>query len=210
MKFIKYFILLLLIIKIDCSPYNHLDTQLALLILSADNHKGKIVGDYSNKNNPDYLKIVVGKDKEQEITMTIVDIIPSLKEVKNNKSLTLMDRTKEIERRFRQLYKHAENIYLRKFNHPYTGDNNNVGEAINLYNNQSNNNIDENDEGIINDLDIFRRLTGFYRENNGVITENNDKAKLVNDQTNNEKTMMFQKILEVVFMMYTIKIIKCL
>jgi len=40
MNFIKQFILLLfyVIITTDCSPYNHLDIQLALLILSADDH----------------------------------------------------------------------------------------------------------------------------------------------------------------------------
>jgi len=47
MNIIKYFIsiLLIFVIKTNCSSYNHLDIQLALLILAAGDYKGNIVKD---------------------------------------------------------------------------------------------------------------------------------------------------------------------
>ena len=55
MNISKYFILLLLFTKINCSPFNHLDIQLALLILAAGDHNGNIITDPNNPNN--YLSV---------------------------------------------------------------------------------------------------------------------------------------------------------
>ena len=59
MNISKYFILLLLFTKINCNPFNHLDIQLALLILAAGDHNGNIITDPNNPNN--YLSVNIGK-----------------------------------------------------------------------------------------------------------------------------------------------------
>ncbi|ORX42642.1 hypothetical protein BCR36DRAFT_463120, partial [Piromyces finnis] len=81
MRIIKWFILILVIItKIYCSPYNHLDIQLALLILSAGDHDGNIVKDA----NLEYMKINISKDPSNKVEKDIVDIIPSLRKIKED------------------------------------------------------------------------------------------------------------------------------
>ncbi|ORX42229.1 hypothetical protein BCR36DRAFT_291498 [Piromyces finnis] len=61
-------------------PYNHLDIQLALLILSAGDHDGNIVKDA----NLEYLKINISKNLSNKVEKDIVDIIPSLRDIRKN------------------------------------------------------------------------------------------------------------------------------
>jgi len=80
MNIIKYFISLLIIfiIEINYSPYNHLDLQLASLIQSVDDHNGNIVRD----KNGDYLKIDISSKNNVKCEVNITDIIPVFAEIK--------------------------------------------------------------------------------------------------------------------------------
>jgi len=73
MNIIKFIILLLFIFitTIDCSPYNHLDLQVSLLILAAGDHNGNIVKD--KYDNP--LKINISSNKNKDNLVSIIDII---------------------------------------------------------------------------------------------------------------------------------------
>ena len=73
MNIIKFIILLLFIFitTIDCSPYNHLDLQVSLLILTAGDHNGNIVKD--KYDNP--LKINISSNKNKDNLVSIIDII---------------------------------------------------------------------------------------------------------------------------------------
>jgi len=82
MNIFKYFISLLIIfiIRTNCSAYNKLDLQLALLILSAGDHNGNIVKD----NDGNYLKINIASNSYPagKYEVDIADIIPRLAEIK--------------------------------------------------------------------------------------------------------------------------------
>ncbi|ORX53810.1 hypothetical protein BCR36DRAFT_582066 [Piromyces finnis] len=107
MNIIRYFISLLFIfiIKANCSSYNKLDLQLALLILSAGDHNGNIV---KNKNG-EYLKININKEGSG-IQKDIVDIIPSLAGIKREVNLDEKTKIERINNKFRYLYKKAERL----------------------------------------------------------------------------------------------------
>jgi len=118
MSIIKYFILLFLILnKIKCSPYNHLDFQLALLILSAGDHGSKIVLD---PNTKDYLKININKEKKRSYKVDIVDIIPSLKEIRDGTPKT---KSNDITKKFKELYEEAEYLVCNKMGHQCNSNN---------------------------------------------------------------------------------------
>jgi len=76
---IIHFILLLIIfiIEINYSPYNHLDIQLASLIQSFDDHNGNIVKD----KNGDCLKIDISSKNNVKREVDITDVIPVFAEI---------------------------------------------------------------------------------------------------------------------------------
>ncbi|ORX84802.1 hypothetical protein BCR32DRAFT_111392 [Anaeromyces robustus] len=162
MNNIKYFIslLILYIIKVDCSPYNHLDLQIALLILSAGDHKGNIVKDLDEK--PLKINISIKNFDNNKYIKDITEIIPKLNEVKTDSNYdTDSKKTKEIERRFKELYKLAEIIvcdrlgyeYIEHLNDPY------VSELYNRYKDNPSG-METEFENHMENIDIFRKLTG--------------------------------------------------
>ena len=174
MNIIKHFILFLLIfiIKIDCSPYNHLDLQLALLILSAGDHEGNIIN--GNDNKP--LKINIGKNGSN-IEVDIVDIIPRLSRIRKKILKPVGGDTIEgtINKEFKKLYDLAEKVACARLGHSYK-------KNKPLFNRYKDNNKNMNDEfnKKIDTLDIFREL-------------NNDKIKLINGENDNIITLSFYK-----------------
>jgi len=104
MNIIKFIILLLFIFitTIDCSPYNHLDLQVSLLILAAGDHDGNIVKD--KYNNP--IKINISNDERKDNFASIIDIIPKLSKYKEDNQPPNKGKTKEetIKEEFKKLY----------------------------------------------------------------------------------------------------------
>jgi len=133
MNIIKYYFiyLLLFIIKNNGSPWNHLDLQLSLLILSAGNHDGEIIKDKATDN---YLKINV-KDNSKIEMVDIVEIIPKLRKMRNNKEVA-----SNIENEFKKLYKKAEMIAYNRLGYTY----NNGKSLFDYYKGSNNNNNDNN------------------------------------------------------------------
>ena len=178
MNIIKYFILLLVLFtKIDCSPYNHLDLQIALLILLAGDHNGNIVKGLDGK--PLKINISINNSNNNKYIKDITEIIPSLKKVKSdlNNFPDEKSQNSEIERRFKELYKLAEIIACDRLSYQYiehsdTQNDPYRSELYARYNDPNNNNlpIDPNTnekitmemqfEEHMKKIDIFRKLTG--------------------------------------------------
>ncbi|ORX64140.1 hypothetical protein BCR32DRAFT_251268 [Anaeromyces robustus] len=146
--------------EVDCSPYNHLDLQIALLILSAGDHKGNIVKDLDEK--PLKINISIKNFDNNKYIKDITEIIPKLNEVKTDSNYdTDSKKTKEIERRFKELYKLAEIIvcdrlgyeYIEHLNDPY------VSELYNRYKDNPSG-METEFENHMENIDIFRKLTG--------------------------------------------------
>jgi len=165
MNIIKIIILLLVysIVKINCGTYNHLDLQLALLILSAGNNTDNIV---ENLTNSGYLTIKVKNKGSSSENVSIVDIIPSLKEIQDNDGLypTEDDKKKAITRKFKKLYTKVEHIACNKLGHTYEAHG---SLFIRYYNVESEYMRSQFNEKLDN-LDIFSEL-------------NEDIIKLIND-----------------------------
>ncbi|ORX42654.1 hypothetical protein BCR36DRAFT_156730, partial [Piromyces finnis] len=171
MRIIKWFILILIsITKIYCSPYNHLDIQLALLILSAGDHDGNIVKDA----NLEFMKINISKDPSNKVEKDIIDIIPSLREIRKHEN-DIERQNQRIEIKFKELYKKAEKLAIHRlgltiestlFDAFRTETNNN--------NVNNNNNADNNNELVkthFENLDVFRKLN---TDGIGLINGEND------------------------------------
>jgi len=181
MNFIKYFIcLLLIIIKIDCSPYNHLDIQLSLLILSAGDINGNILYDPTliNENGKEerkYLSINIGKNGK--LIRSIVDIIPSLKAI-TKEGLDPDVEKQKIEEKFRELYIKAEKIACDRLGHEFISDkrlSSNYKENLEVLRAQYKNKFEN--------LDIFRELND---EDINLINGNSEVTTLSFYQVNTE------------------------
>jgi len=165
----KYFvsILLLLIIKVNCGVYNHLDMQLALLILSAGDHNGNIIKDA----NGNYLEIIIGREKDSQgnfvdIKKDITEIIPALVDVKKqNKSNSVDVMKKEVEKYFKKLYIKSERLATYRMGYKYDEfikDPTYFDYYIsNLYDNYKNNGNQMNGEfeKYIGNMDVIKHFT---------------------------------------------------
>ncbi|ORX59262.1 hypothetical protein BCR36DRAFT_366445 [Piromyces finnis] len=164
MNIIKYFILLLVVItKIDCSPHNHLDIQLSLLILSAGDHNGNIVKDIDSN----YLKINISKNENKNEMKDIVDIIPSLRKIRDEEN-DINEKNKKIEAKFKELYRKAEKIAYDRLGHTYEYSENPL--LFNKYNEKLEDMRDEFNNNV-EKYDIFRRLNSHRI---GLINSEND------------------------------------
>ena len=168
----KYIVVLFFIFnKIICSPQNHLSTQLVLLILAAGDNNGEIAQD---KNGP--LEIDISKNNRSNLKKTIIDIIPSLKEIYDKTSGTRKDKIDAANEKFKQLYLKAEQIYISKFGYKTDGNGNNLSTTDNKGNNIITNTIknqrahlysnDARDTNIINNLDLYNQLMNINNNNN--------------------------------------------
>ncbi|KAG4092743.1 hypothetical protein H8356DRAFT_1294369 [Neocallimastix lanati (nom. inval.)] len=158
-------------------PYNHLDLQIALLILLAGDHNGNIVKGLDGK--PLKINISINNSNNNKYIKDITEIIPSLKKVKSdlNNFPDEKSQNSEIERRFKELYKLAEIIACDRLSYQYiehsdTQNDPYRSELYARYNDPNNNNlpIDPNTnekitmemqfEEHMKKIDIFRKLTG--------------------------------------------------
>ncbi|ORX42948.1 hypothetical protein BCR36DRAFT_148065 [Piromyces finnis] len=169
-NFIFYFI----IIKANCSSYNKLDLQLALLILSAGDRNGNIV---KNKND-EYLKININKEGNG-IQKDTVNIIPSLAEIKRGVNIDEKTKIERINNKFRYLYKKAERLIAYRIGYEYDQHYNNklndIDEFSNLFSsflyneyNKDNSNMRDNFITHINNLDLYNAFgINLINNNNG-------------------------------------------
>jgi len=187
MSIIKFFVLLLFcIIKIDCSPYNHLDLQLAMLILSAGDPNGNILYnpkfkeykeevDMLDRNYNIYLTVAIDNSDENN-EKSIVDILPVLHEIDQNDRLDDKNRIKNIETTFKDLYMKSQRVVCARLS--LKCDNNNL--LFDQYKNDPNA-MKNNFDTILEDKDIFRML-------------NDDNVKLINGESDVTTLSLYKSI----------------
>jgi hypothetical protein len=157
MNIFKYFVLILVIIaKNYCSPFNHLDLQLALLILSTGDYNGEILYDPtvsqdSSGEYSEYLTVNIGKNSVRK--RSIVEILPVLNKIKNNQILTDEERTEKIKNKFRELYKKSIRIAYDRL-----GYDQNDNLLLTARYKQDRMELRERFNNKVNNLDIFRLL----------------------------------------------------
>ena len=181
MNIIKYFILLLLtfVIKVNSGVYNHLDIQLALLILS--DHNGKIIKDTQNN----YMKIKIREySKNNQINYEeadITDILSVLVEIKDKyksqtpSQLTQSKMKKELENKFKELYIKAERLATYRMEFQYQ-EMHNINQDSNYFEQYTSNLFNEfkfntddmrnKFDGHVNDVYIIRYFTTNQKNGN--------------------------------------------
>ena len=190
MNIIKYFILLLLtfVIKVNSGVYNHLDIQLALLILSFGDHNGNIIKDANNE----YMKVRVGEYIENNhvvyIEKDITEIIPALAELnekyKNNPKL----RKESVEKTFKELYIKAERLATYRMGFTYDPLHN-IASSNKYFNQYTSNLFNEfkfNTDDMrnsfdthVNDIDIIRYFTTNQNNGNIKLVDGNNELDLL-------------------------------
>jgi len=156
--------------NVNCSAQNHLNTQLALLILSAGDNSGNIALD----NNNNLLTIDRGDGKP----VSIIDIIPSLKKEALHPTCGKSGLICANEK-FRKLYFKAEQIYISKFG--YTNDSN--GNLLKYPNDDTNERAhiymdDTHNTNLINNIDLFNHLVNDKSSNNYYLINSPDIKKI--------------------------------
>jgi len=106
------FIITLFVVKIKSSADSYFDLQLAILILSAGNANGELLITGKDNNNDEIpLKIDISASNTNSNFVSIIDIIPALKEVydKENDNQKGNEAVKKL---YKDLYKKAEKVIL--------------------------------------------------------------------------------------------------